>query len=619
MRRIIITTSVVAFLLFTWVLMAQFHPGGNSSGGGSVGGTYVFSNSFFTGTMTYSNSSLSENVASNDGAGNSWQAGIAQASNFQGSAAGLTNVSELQLDTSMGIIRVTGAAHNGLIFTNVNITNGNTSMTIPATSVMFFNAGMVGQNVELFGASSTFPNQLSTTISAYVNTTNVTLAGTPTQTSAITTAYIGTDDTPVIQAAIGLAYSNQLGKIMLPPGVYFIDGPFISMTNTTTHNFGGFAQLVLPQIDPTNSMAQTIGLYGSEVPFNATAWNVGTQLQLPTNGTVFLTGRIPTNNPATNCCLLGIPNKLTNFAFDFSALKFVCDSIYFRTYNNPSTSPLNLAFVGCCKLNNIICDVGTNQGSTGQPTNSYAPGIKFPTFDNLAEEVTGDHLTCIGYFFGCEIAEHVNIGNLYCCEERYGIVLDGGNHNSHIDRYLAQAVQYAIVVASPVLVAHIGLTISLYDYEHDSGGPSWTGYSQDISDPSSYWAGDIWGAGWNGTSWGSAITTGGGATNLTIHYIATGAVTQAGTITAAHSIGSSYNSVNTGYNVQSHGCTNTTAYNELFNITGTSATVVTYNGAGVSYCTNTFSIGSATMSLILQPNGFWTNSGTVTINGETAF
>jgi hypothetical protein len=74
---------------------------------------------------------------------------------------------------------------------------------------------------------------------------------------------------------------------------------------------------------------------------------------------------------------------------------------------------------------------------------------------------------------------------------------------------------------------------------------------------------------------------------------------------------------NSGYNLGANGCTNTSSNNEQFNITTTTSTVTLYNAAGLPWSTNTTLTG--TLTLTLQPGGYWINTGTVVVNGETAF
>ena len=96
------------------------------------------------------------------------------------------------------------------------------------------------------------------------------------------------------------------------------------------------------------------------------------------------------------------------------------------------------------------------------------------------------------------------------------------------------------------------------------------------------------------------------ATNLTAH----------GILIANDGVTSYATNRNT-YNANSVGCTNTNGMAFVFNVTASSATIVQFDAAGNPWATN--SSLSATFPILLGAGGFWTNSGTVAINGAHAF
>lgn len=94
-----------------------------------------------------------------------------------------------------------------------------------------------------------------------------------------------------------------------------------------------------------------------------------------------------------------------------------------------------------------------------------------------------------------------------------------------------------------------------------------------------------------------------------------------GDILAAKGLGSMatnrYNLGLTTYNTGTLGTTNISLAYEVFDVTASSATIVQFDGLGNAWATNTTLTG--TLPLLLQGGGYWTNSGTVTLNGEHAF
>lgn len=100
------------------------------------------------------------------------------------------------------------------------ITSGTPTLTSATAS---FTAGDVGKKVYVEGAG-TAGAMLATTISAYVNSTTVTLAANASTTVSGATALYGTDDTTAIQTALTTAASSDIKTLYLPAGKYLVTG-----------------------------------------------------------------------------------------------------------------------------------------------------------------------------------------------------------------------------------------------------------------------------------------------------------------------------------------------------------------------------------------------------------
>lgn len=105
---------------------------------------------------------------------------------------------------------------------------------------------------------------------------------------------------------------------------------------------------------------------------------------------------------------------------------------------------------------------------------------------------------------------------------------------------------------------------------------------------------------------------------LPLILMSTGNATISGILTATSGVGSTATNANQGFHSSAVGCTNTLSIGQMFDVATTTAKVVFFNSAGTPIGTNaSFTITDD--HFYLQPGGFWTNSGTVTINWNSAF
>jgi len=122
-----------------------------------------------------------------------------------------------------------GAVGDGKRITDGAITSASHTFT---SAMAGFTAADVGKIIRVPGAGSSGHDML-TTISAFTNSTTVTLTSAAATTVSSDTVMYGTDNTSFFQAAIFADSLNLGGKVYVPNGVYLFGGPLI------TSAFGG--------------------------------------------------------------------------------------------------------------------------------------------------------------------------------------------------------------------------------------------------------------------------------------------------------------------------------------------------------------------------------------------
>lgn len=231
-----------------------------------------------------------------------------------------------------------------------------------------------------------------------------------------------TDDTAAFQAAIDQSTNGNV-HIIVPVGTYFINGQFTAPPGSAT--LTNFCQLHLPARNLFSNSVVTIWIEGVTKPGFNTIWTTNS-FPSPTNNVTILSTRVPTNNLYS---IIG-GGAPTGAVVPQTAVYLILENLDFRTYDNPNTTALNLAWTAQATIKDCVVETGTGGGNQSNPTNG-ACGIILPKINNWCiSEVYNTDVR--GYYKGVVVNEHSDINDVrvWLCREAFNF--PGGTHGAHM-------------------------------------------------------------------------------------------------------------------------------------------------------------------------------------------
>jgi len=307
---------------------------------------------------------------------------------------------------------------------------------------------------------------LVTSVVSCIGTTLTWMTATSTTISAGAT--VMHDDTAGLQAAVN-ALSIPEGKIILPDGHYWINGP---LQQTSGPN----CRICLPVV------AQSGTFLGTTIP------------------TVLIEGVTPPTDPYTSSgpamngailetkesggYILGGGNA-GGFTQILAELKYLT----FRQPNNPTGSDVNFGKVAEALIDDVTFDVNVSSyWSTSQPTTATATALVMPLINNQNVSYARN-VVITGYYQGLVFSEHFDGDNITIALCVRGLVPTTANHGAHITRLGSWWNVYNIYPPSGPAY----LTIDQMDIENGNGtlSPGWSSTTTNIYDPSNYLFGSV--------------------------------------------------------------------------------------------------------------------------------
>lgn len=287
-----------------------------------------------------------------------------------------------------------------------------------------------------------------------------------------------TDDTASIQAAIDSLTNNGVGGVVVfPDGLYRINGAFTEASGSIsglTHS-----QLHLPVRSLVNQTICPITLRGVTDPTLNTVWNNGVLPVVNTNGAILISTNIPASPDYT---IIGgaAPAGAT---INLTAVYLKLERLTFRVYDNPQTTPLNLANVGQVSIRDCVIDTGQPGGQQSQPTHA-AVGIITPTINNwVISEI--HNVDVRGFDVAYELNEHSDVDDARAWMCNKGFYFPGGTHGIHMGHTVVSGCTIGVVGGPVGFVQR--LDWDMYAVEHSilPAGGAWANTVADFWDTNS--------------------------------------------------------------------------------------------------------------------------------------
>jgi hypothetical protein len=281
-----------------------------------------------------------------------------------------------------------------------------------------------------------------------------------------------TDDTAAWQAAITAAAAAGGGRIFSSKaGVSVIAG---ALTDTGAAN----CQIKLPSVDYVDTENITIVIEGPTPPPNV--FSVIGATPLPDNHLVLKS----TLTSGSGGAMIGARGPAGTFG-NFTNVTLRIENVSFRMPANPTHSALDLRYLACLDMDNVVFDAGNYYcEGISEPTTSTSFALRCPGNDNGAHTRLGQ-VDVIGFYNGFEFAEHT-VGqsvSAWACRKAFTFL--ASNHASKFQRLMAVHCQRGIVATGTHYV-----DVDQLDIEHAASGTWVTTY--DVDDASNYLHGTAW-------------------------------------------------------------------------------------------------------------------------------
>lgn len=298
-----------------------------------------------------------------------------------------------------------------------------------------------------------------------------------------------TDDSVAVQAAIDSLTNNAVGgTVYFPDGVYFINSLF---TETTGAKAGlNHSQLHLPVRDLFTQTIVSITLSGLTQPTLNTVWTTNSLPAVNTNGAIILSTRVPASPDYT---IIGNPGP-TGGLLDQTAVYLKLDKLTFRTYDNPKTTPLNLANVAQVSIRDCVVDTGTPGGAQTQPS-AGTVGVILPKINNwVISEIY--NMDVRGYDVCYQISEHSDVNEARAWIANYAWSFPGGTHAAHMGHTVTTGVHQGVMGGPPGFVQRIiwdsyAVEHSILTTNNATGSMLWANSVCDFGDTNSTLRGQV--------------------------------------------------------------------------------------------------------------------------------
>lgn len=370
-------------------------------------------------------------LLSDNGTWVSGASGIAQIFS-KNSPISILGTDTVQMDTSVYVkifnVNANGAYGDGIDVLTGSITSG---LSVVTCSTCGFTPASVGKFIRIYGAGSAGTN-LTTTISAYTNSTTVTVSGTAGTTVSSAEVLYGTESTSAIQNTILSAYAYAGGTVLFPynnTGLYIINGALQTVTsNGRTIN----CQIYIPQDSITSTIRSkartTIRLLGEVAPME-TPTGILTAITVPPRAVIL---RSTISGSGSIPAIISTPSIADNFG-NIAMTSLLVENLTILAYTNAGTAATTVTGIdgtyfakNCGKRVNIGLDVSARNSQ--DPSATENAGWIVGRVNNDGPNII-DEVTIWGYKYGAVLPEHTFTKGLYIEACKYGLAIPRGDND----------------------------------------------------------------------------------------------------------------------------------------------------------------------------------------------
>lgn len=286
-------------------------------------------------------------------------------------------------------------------------------------------------------------------------------------------ATIGGDNTAAFNSAMDDLEAAGGGIIQLLPGGGVING---ALQDTGRSN----AQLVLPIRDCVDDEQIVVWIRGALA--SPSDFSVIGPTPIP-DGFSYLESTLTTGSGGS---LLGGWGP-SGSAADLTNIHLVLEDVGFRMPDNPTHTAVDASHVACMETRgHVLIDTGSFyiQGLP-EPTTSTSYGLRFPRNNNGAFS-KADAVSVCGFYYGYQLAEHVNAQQLNSWGCKYAAESVQSFHSWHIDRFMDVHCTNGIQFTGGIS------TFSIDQYNIERATSGWWTRTTDIDDSNNYGRGHLY-------------------------------------------------------------------------------------------------------------------------------
>lgn len=336
-----------------------------------------------------------------------------------------------------------GAEGDGIALYDGAITSGTDDFTSASAA---FTTADVGKIITISGAGGSNVD-LTTTISAYVSATAVTIATNALATVSSAMAIYGTDDTTAIRNAVAAVYDGgngpHSGIIYFPDGIYIVNGAFDQTNNS---------QIAVPTVD-LDERPVSIVFRGAVKPHLNSRHMTGSTIfgsRYGTNGSYSI-----------------ISGKNAGQSGDMTLVRIHFQDINIKTVQNPTHSALNLIDLNMASGDNVQIMANIAPGATVPiQTHNDSFGLIMPGTLNGNVSARWTALKVVRFYNGIQFGEHGQADDVMVAYGVNGLLFKDCRYTAKVGYSSVEIVVNAVVMQG--LVTNY-FQIDVLDLEHASG------------------------------------------------------------------------------------------------------------------------------------------------------